>query len=120
MAQYTTEVIMLPDELRYIDSATLIGAYQPFIDATTSPDPSPLTRPIRIVKFVNDSNTGVTISWDGITDHDILPAASFFLYDITANHSNVQGTQGQYIKKGTQFYVKGAAGVGSIYLVCLG
>ena len=112
MTQYTTEVIMLPEVLRSIDSATFTGAYQ-VIGAIT-------TKPLRIVKFVNNSNTLVTVSWDGVHDHDILPAASFFLYDITTNHSNVEGTQGQYIRKGTQFYVKGAAGVGSVYLACLG
>ena len=112
MSQYTTEVIMLPDTLRSIDSATFTGVYQAI--------GTPLTRPIRIFKFVNNSTALVTISWDGVNDHDILPAGSFFLYDITTNHSNVEGTQGMYVKTGTQFYVKGAAGVGSVYLICLG
>jgi hypothetical protein len=112
MSQYTTEVVMIPDTIRSIDSATFSGAYQAI--------GGPLTRPIRIFKFVNNSNALVTISWDGVNAHDILPAGSFFLYDITANHSNVEGTQGQYVRVGTQFYVKGAAGVGSVYLVCLG
>lgn len=112
MAQYTTEVIMLPEELRTIDSATFTGAYQAL--------GAPTTKPIRIFKFVNNSNTLVTVSWDGVAAHDILPASSFFLYDITTNHSNVQGSQGQYVRTGTQFYVKGAAGVGSVYLACLG
>ena len=112
MTQYTTEVIMLPEALRSRDTATLNGTYQTLGAA--------LTKPIRIVKFVNNSNTSVTVSWDGVSDHDILPAASFFLYDVTTNKSNAQGSQGQYIKKGTQFYIKGGAGVGSVYLTCLG
>ncbi len=112
MAQYTTEVKIFPETLRTVDSATLAGAYVPI--------GAPLGKPIRIFKFVNDSNTEVTVSWDGVNDYDILPAMSFFLYDITTNRSNVEGSQGIYVASGTQFYIKGAAGVGNIYLACIG
>jgi len=112
MSQYTTEVVMIPDTVRSFNSSTLSGSYQAI--------GTPLTRPIRIIKFVNNSTVTVTVSWDGANDHDVLPSGSFFLYDITANRSNVEGTQGQYVRSGTQFYVKGSAGTGLIYLVCLG
>ena len=122
MAQYTTEVRDTPDLIRYLDTATLSGTYVPMMDAN-SVGPlflSPLTRPIRIFKFVNDSNTEVLVSWDGVNDHDILPPASFFLYDLTTNKSNAAGSQGQYVRSGTQFWIKGPAGVGNVYLACIG
>lgn len=101
-------VKILPETLRVIDSATFTGAYQTIGSA--------LTHPACLVKFVNDSNVLVTVSWDGINDHDILPQNSFALYDIT---SDTQREEGLYIAEGTQFYVKGAVGAGSVYLVVL-
>jgi hypothetical protein len=94
------------------------GTYYPFLVSGTA---TPTGKPIRIFKVVNNSNATVTISWDNVNAHDICPAGSFFLYDVTTNHSNVEGTQGQYVPKGTQFYASSvAAGVGLVYLVCLG
>jgi len=56
----------------------------------------------------------VTISIDGVTDHDICPAGCFFLYDETANASREAGLT---VATGTQVWVKGSAGAGSVYLV---
>jgi hypothetical protein len=64
--------------------------------------------------MVNTSTVPVTVSINGVTDHDICPAGSFFLYDETANASREGGLT---VAKGTQFWVKGASGVGSVYLV---
>ena len=97
-----------PDALRSVDSATFAGAYVVI--------GGPLTRPVRLIKFVNNSNQLVTISWDGVHDHDILPAGSFTLYDLTSNEVK---DDGWYVAVGTQFYVKGAAGTGLVYLVCI-
>lgn len=99
-------VRILPETLRSIDSATFTGAYQAL--------GIPLAHAPCLVKFVNNSNQLVTISWNGVTDHDIMPSSSFSLYDITSNACREGGL---YISKNTQFYVKGAAGVGSVYLV---
>jgi hypothetical protein len=55
------------------------------------------------------------VSIDGITDHDIVPGMSFTLYDYTANSPITDDAI--YRKLGTQYYVKGTAGTGSVYLV---
>lgn len=94
------------EELRTLDSATLTGGMDPIGD--------PLLHPSYILKLVNNSNTLVTISIDGVTEVDVAPPNSFWLYD--------EGKVGlssaiPAIPQGTQIFVSGAAGVGSIYLV---
>jgi hypothetical protein len=96
----------LYEALRSINSATFTGAYQAI--------GTPLLHNPFLIKMVNNSTVPVTVSIDGIVDHDICPAGSFFLYDETANASREGGLT---VAKGTQFWVKGAAGVGSVYLV---
>lgn len=94
------------ETLRSIDSATFTGAYQAI--------GSPLAHPSVLVKMVNNSGALVTISVDGVNDHDILPASSFWLYDIGSDSPT---TSSIYRKQGTQFYIKGVASTGSVYLV---
>ena len=94
------------ETLRSIDSATLTGAYQAI--------GTPLVHNCFLIKFVNEAGNDVTISTDGSTAMDICPAGNFFLYDECANASREGGLS---IAKGTQFYVKGTASTGLIYLV---
>lgn len=94
------------ETLRSRDSATFTGSYQTL--------GTPLDNPSYICKLVNNSTVLVTISVDGTTDIDIAPAGSFWLYD--------EGKVSQFgnipaLSQGTQFYVKGSAGTGSVYLV---
>ena len=94
------------ETLRSIDSATFTGSYQAL--------GSKLSNPSYILKMVNNSTVLVTISIDGTTDIDICPSGSFWLYDEgkVARQSSVPA-----VPAGTQIYVKGAAGTGSVYLV---
>ena len=94
------------ETLRSIDSATLAGSYVAL--------GTPLAHPSYICKLVNNSNVLLTISIDGINDVDVAPANSFWLYD----ESKV-GISGSFpaLPQGTQIMIKGAAGVGLIYLV---
>ena len=94
------------ETLRSRDSATLNGTYQTLGSA--------LAHPSYILKVVNNSTVLVTISIDGSTDIDVAPANSFWLYD-----EGKVGLHGSYpaLPQGTQIYVKGSAGTGSIYLV---
>lgn len=96
-------------ELGSVDSSLFTGSYIPI--------GSPLLYSSGIIKLVNSSNIIVTVSIDGVTDCDILPANSFFLYDISANLPS--GLQGSFFPQGTQFYVSGAAGTGLVYIVYL-
>jgi len=93
------------DVLRSIDSSTFTGSYQNL--------GSPLSFPCSIIKLINNSTVLVTVSVDGINDHDILPISSYSVYDETANHTK----DFVFLGKGTQFQVKGSAGTGSVYLV---
>jgi hypothetical protein len=94
------------ENIRSIDSATFTGVYQNV--------GTPLKFPSYICKLVNNSNVLVTISIDGINDMDIAPANSFWLYD-----EGKVGRDGAFpaLPEGTQVMVKGAAGVGLVYLV---
>lgn len=101
---YTNRVAW--ETLRSIDSATFTGLYQAL--------GTPLSNPSYILKLVNNSTVLVTISIDGATDIDVAPAGSFWLYDegkvaISAIFPAVP--------QGTQIYVKGSAGTGSVYLI---
>lgn len=98
---YTTRIAW--ETLRSIDSATFTGSYQAL--------GTPLAQPSYICKLVNNSTVLVTISIDGINDVDIAPAGSFWLYD------EYKGIVREFLPKGTQFYVKGSAGTGLVYLV---
>jgi hypothetical protein len=91
------------ETLRSINSTTLNGTYQAVGSAFANPSYK--------CKLVNNSTSLVTISIDGLTDIDVAPAGSFWLYDetITAREES--------LPKGTQIFVKGSAGTGLIYLV---
>lgn len=94
------------ETLRSIDSATFTGTYQAL--------GTPLARPSYILKMVNNSTSLVTVSIDGTTDIDVCPANGFWLYD----ESKVgQSSAFPALSQGTQIYVKGSAGTGSVYLV---
>lgn len=94
------------ETLRSIDSATFAGSY---VNLGT-----PLLYPSYIIKMVNNSTVLVTISIDGVNDHDVCPASSFWLYD-----EGKVGRDGAFpaLPAGTQIKVKGSAGTGSVYLV---
>lgn len=93
------------EPLRSIDSATFTGSYQRLGTA--------LANPSYILKLVNNSTVLVTISIDGVNDHDIAPANSFWLYDET----KLAASGIQFVPVGTQIFVKGAAGTGLVFLV---
>jgi hypothetical protein len=96
------------EQLRSIDSSTFTGDYQVIGD--------PLLHPASVIKFVNNSTVFVTISVDGVNDYDIIPVNSFVLYDVTSNTPS-QASNGVFVPQGRQYYVKGSAGTGLVYLV---
>lgn len=103
MGSYTTRLAW--ETLRVLDSSTLSGAYVAI--------GGPLLFSSYICKLVNNSNVLVTISINGATDIDVAPANSFWLYDEGKGQEAYQ----LGLPKGTQVFVKGSAGTGSIYLV---
>lgn len=66
-----------------------------------------------VLSILNNSNTPVIVSYDGVTDHDIIVAGERVVYNL---QSNSEPNNWVYqLKYGTVFYVRGAAGIGSIY-----
>ena len=84
------------------------------------------THPIRGLSVVNGTNQLIIISYDGVTDHDVLPAGSGRVWDFTAN-SNIQ-TDAPFFPIGNGVYARYPAGgtqptTGSVYAIafyCLG
>jgi len=105
MSSFTKKLIY--DVMRTIDSATFTGSYQAL--------GTPLANPSSLIKIVNNSTVLITVSTDGVNDHDVVPGTSFTLYDVTANSLSETGSI--FIPVGTQYYVKGSAGTGLVYLV---
>lgn len=96
---------LYPEVLRTIDSATFTGSYQAL--------GTPLVNPSVILKIYNGATVAITISWDGSTDHEYLPTGAFLLFDVSANS---ELSKIRNIAAKTQFYVKGSAGAGLVYL----
>lgn len=105
---YTSRIAW--ETLRSQDSASLAGSYVALGVA--------LLHPSYKLKLVNNSNILVTVSIDGVTDIDVAPANSFWLYDETQAQMSTSNLPA--IPQGTQIYIKsgtGAGGTGLIYLV---
>lgn len=93
--------------LTSINSATLTGSYQAInIDG--------LPFPCFYLRINNSSNTGVTISYNGVTDNDYVLATDKLDLKMQQNAQPPAGVANW--PKGTTVYVKGTAGVGIIYL----
>lgn len=96
---------MYPETLRSIASAS--------VSATYAAVGTPLAHPIRIIRFTNASTHDVTISWDGATDHEYVASGTSLLIDVSTNKEAALAFD---IPQNTQFYVKGTAGTGTIYI----
>ena len=99
------DIRLYPDVLRSINSTTFTGSYQKVGTA--------LAYPVRIVKFMNLSGVDVTVSWDGVNDHDVIAAGGFLLLDVSSNRETANQCT---IAAGTQFYVKASASTGLFYI----
>lgn len=98
------------EPIRSIDSATFTGSYQ-LIGSTG------LSHPSVLFKIVNNSGVLVTVSFDGINDHDVLPANTFTLYDVGSDKQDSSGLLS--VAQGTKFYAKGSASTGLVYLISM-
>ena len=89
-------------------SASLTGTYQAL--------GNPISHAASILKIVNGGTTDIDVSIDGSTNHDVVPASGFVLYDVSSDNPVSNPV---FIPNNTQVYVKGTAGTGTIYLVHL-
>lgn len=107
MAQPNLGVRLYPEPLRSIGFSDISETYARLGTA--------LSNPSRILHLVNSTDGFVFISFDGVTDHDVLPPSGFLLLDITANMTEMAGALN--IAQGQQIYVA-SPGVtsGAVYL----
>lgn len=99
---------MYPDTLRSLAFGSVLSSYAAVGTALTSP--------ARMIRLVSTMDQDALISWDGSTNHMILPANSFILLDVTAN---MVRDDGFFIAEGVLLYVKYlsiAPSEGSVYL----
>ncbi len=100
--------MILPIPLSTANSAAFAGAYVLLSGA------GGVTHPCIMLRIINDSNVDVTISYDGVNDHDFIPANT----QLTLNFQTNSQPQNNVcsLAQGTRIYVKGAAGIGLVYL----
>jgi len=101
--------IVRVDALRSLGFASISGTYAAVGTA--------FGHPMNIVKFINNTNADLTISFDGSTNNDFVPAGGFSLYDLTTNRTATNATF--VFQLGTQVYVKGSPTSGSFYVVAI-
>ena len=97
--------------MRVVASAAMTGSYQVFGAA--------LPNGALLVKIQNTGTTDITISTNGTTDHDYIPAGAFALYDVGTNGQSSDNSERLCFPGGTQFWLKGTAGTGSAYLTSI-
>ncbi len=71
--------------------------------------------PIFMLRLVNASGQVVSVSYDGVNDHDVLTANSSLVYAFQTN--NAPNGHVAMIRKGTVIYVAGVAGAGTFYVI---
>lgn len=95
------------DAIRSLGFASISGSYAPVGSA--------LTHPAKIMRFINQTNGNIFISFDGTTNNLFLPSNSFVLFDFTANSDTDSDFR---ISNRTQLYVKQSTAPtsGSVYI----
>ena len=91
-----------------IDSATLTGGYDPF-------DAAGLTQACSIIRIVNDSNTNIGVSYDGVDTHEVINSGDSI--QLTFQSNSRPNNKVALMAKGSNICAIGAAGVGNIYLI---
>jgi len=103
MAQDTVKALALTS----IASSTLTTSYKPINASGFEAAPF-------LIRIMNASTQAVTVSLDGVNDHDFVLSNST---DTIPSQANSQPkAQVALFAKGTVIYVKGTAGTGTIYL----
>ncbi|KKL20647.1 hypothetical protein LCGC14_2453390, partial [marine sediment metagenome] len=102
---------IIPFDLKSIDATSFDGSFLPI--------ESPTTQLVRIIRFINNTDQDVTISWDGVdvAGHDFFPSLTSLTLDVTANKTD---TQGYFVAVGTQFFVSATVGTGIFYIASYG
>ena len=105
----TAPLIVRFDALRSLGFASISGTY-----ATVG---TPINHAVRLIKFQNTTNGNLTVSFDGTTDNEIIPAGGFALYDFGTNRREPDTSF--VLQAGTQVYVKGSPSSGTFYITVI-
>lgn len=107
-------------EMAIYDSSGLTGSYQVLNGAANQTGTSSVgfQYDIKILKIYNDGTTAVTLSYDGVVNHDYLPSKGTMIIDLQTNHrDNGSSGSGQlYGRQGQLVWGKGTAGTNNIYI----
>jgi len=87
--------------LQSINSTSLSGTYQAI-------NPGGLANACFLLRIINGGNTAITISYDGVNDHDAVFAAS--ILEVQGPVSAIPNAPGGLFAAGTVVYAKGTAG----------
>lgn len=93
--------------LSSLASASVTGTYAA-LNATGFPE-SPF-----FFRIVNASNMAITVSYDGVTDNEVVLANSVFPLESQTNSQ--PNAHVALFSKFTVVYIKGTAGTGTVYL----
>ena len=100
--------ILLPFEMTEFDAADLGAAFQVISD-TGFPEPCVYLR------LINNSDADITISFDGVTNHDFVQSENRL--EIYTQISSLPQNRVSVFQKGTKIYVSGPQqSKGTIYL----
>lgn len=66
------------------------------------------------IRIVNASNMAITISYNGVDDHEYVPANSVF--ELPSQTNSQPNAHVALFPKYTVVYIKGSGGTGTIYL----
>jgi hypothetical protein len=105
----------MPSQVVRVDALRTLAAGG--ISGTYAPIGTVFNHPMRLFKIINTCNADVTISFDGVTDNDYVPAGSFVLYDCTTNKVLPDTTF--VFANGTQVFAKGTVATGAVYVVVI-
>lgn len=91
--------------LTTFNSASLTGTYQAI-------NPLGLPNPCFLLRIINGGTTSVNISYDGVTDHDVVFFASTL--QLPGPINTLLNSNGALFPHGQIVYIRGTAGTGSI------
>jgi len=101
MAQNSVKAI----DLTIVNSAVIPGAYAAAADVV-------IEKALFYIRIVNDATTAITISYNGIDDHEYIAPNSFF--ELNAQANSQPNNQVCLFSVNSTVFIKGVAGVGSI------
>jgi hypothetical protein len=99
--------VILPIELTTFNSANLTANYQAI-------NPNGLDASCIILRINNSGSSAVTISFDGVTNHEYLAAGQSVIIESQAN--SLPSSKVCCFRKGMVVYLKGTAGTGTLSL----